>query len=142
MANISNPFVTACRYFPSKYTISTLQSVDIADNQYSYGRIWKLSRFSVSDNRVFDAHLQYVRNADPEVRITCAKLRKIRQTHVNNDCLFLLVRLILYHFTCFSIYDLMLLLGRQRQGHPAKSYRRSPFCRLCSCSTPMRSILL
>ena len=30
---------------------------------------------------------------------------KIRQTHVNNDCLFLLVRLILYHFTCFSIYD-------------------------------------
>ena len=73
---------------------------------------------------------------------SCAKLRKIRQTHVNNDCHFLLVRLILYHFTCFSIYDLMLLLGRQRQGHPAKSYRRSPFCRLCSCSTPMRSILL
>lgn len=60
MTIISNSFSLACRLLLSKYTISTLQSIDGADNQHGYGCIWKLSRFSVSDNRVFDAHLQYV----------------------------------------------------------------------------------
>jgi len=45
MTIISNPFVPACRHLPQKYTISTLQSVDIADNQYSCGCIWKFCRF-------------------------------------------------------------------------------------------------
>lgn len=45
MTIISNPFSLACRLLLSKYTISTLQSIDIADNQDSYERIWKFSRF-------------------------------------------------------------------------------------------------
>jgi len=36
MTIISNPFVPACRHLPQKYTISTLQSVDVAGNQYDY----------------------------------------------------------------------------------------------------------
>lgn len=40
MANVSNPFAPAGRHLPKKYTISTLQSVDIADNQDSYGYIY------------------------------------------------------------------------------------------------------
>ncbi len=46
MTIISNSFAPACRHLPQKYTISTLQSVDTADNQDSYERIFKLSRFS------------------------------------------------------------------------------------------------
>lgn len=45
MTIISNPFAHACRHLPQKYTISTLQSIDIAGNQDSYGCIWKFSRF-------------------------------------------------------------------------------------------------
>lgn len=45
MKIISNPFALACRHLLSKYTISTLQSVDIADNQHSYGCILKFTRF-------------------------------------------------------------------------------------------------
>lgn len=45
MTNISNSFASACHHLPKKYTISTLQSVDITDNQDSYGRILKFSRF-------------------------------------------------------------------------------------------------
>lgn len=45
MANISNPFAHACRHLPQKYTISTLQSTYIADNQDSCRCIWKFSRF-------------------------------------------------------------------------------------------------
>lgn len=41
MANVSNPFAPAGRHLPKKYTISTLQSVDIADNQDSYGYIYE-----------------------------------------------------------------------------------------------------
>lgn len=46
MTNISNSFAYDFCQLPSKYTISTLQSVDIADNQHSYGRILKFSRFN------------------------------------------------------------------------------------------------
>lgn len=60
MTIISNSFSLACRLLLSKYTISTLRSIDIVDNQKDYGCILKFSRFSVSDNRVFDAHLKYV----------------------------------------------------------------------------------
>lgn len=45
MTNISNSFAYDFCQLPSKYTISTLQSVDIADNQHSCGCILKLSRF-------------------------------------------------------------------------------------------------
>lgn len=45
MTNISNSFAYDFRQFPSKYTISTLQSVDTTDNQYCYGRILKFTRF-------------------------------------------------------------------------------------------------
>lgn len=44
MTNISNSFAYDFRQLPSKYTISTLQSVDTADNQYGYECIWKFSR--------------------------------------------------------------------------------------------------
>ncbi len=37
MTIISKPFAPARRHLPQKYTISTLQSVDTADNQDSYG---------------------------------------------------------------------------------------------------------
>lgn len=40
MTIISNSFAPACGHLLSKYTISTLQSVDIADNQYSCGYIY------------------------------------------------------------------------------------------------------
>jgi len=45
MTIISNPFAHDCHHLLSKYTISTLRSVDIADNQDSYGYIWKFTRF-------------------------------------------------------------------------------------------------
>lgn len=45
MTNISNPFSRDCRQLPQKYTISTLYSANIADNQDSYGYILKFSRF-------------------------------------------------------------------------------------------------
>lgn len=45
MTIISNSFATACIYLPQKYTISTLQSVDTADNQHCSGCILKFSRF-------------------------------------------------------------------------------------------------
>lgn len=48
MIIISNSFVTACRLLLSKYTISTLQSIDSADNQHSYGCIWKFTRFLIA----------------------------------------------------------------------------------------------
>ena len=47
MTNISNPFSLDCRQLPQKYTISTLYSANIADNQDSYGYIWEFSRFSL-----------------------------------------------------------------------------------------------
>lgn len=45
MTNISNSFAYDFCQLPSKYTISTLQFVNIADNQDSYGCIWKFTRF-------------------------------------------------------------------------------------------------
>lgn len=45
MTNNSNPFAQACRQLLPKYTISTLQSTDVADNQHCYGCILKFSRF-------------------------------------------------------------------------------------------------
>ena len=47
MTIISNSFSLACRLLLSKYTISTLQSIDSADNQHGYGCIWKFSRFTI-----------------------------------------------------------------------------------------------
>ena len=47
MTIISNSFSLACRLLLSKYTISTLQSIDSADNQHDYGCIWKLFRFRI-----------------------------------------------------------------------------------------------
>ena len=56
MTNISNPFSLDCRQLPQKYTISTLYSANIADNQDSYGYIWKFSRFrSVKKERRVNA---------------------------------------------------------------------------------------
>lgn len=48
MTIISNPFALACRQLLPKYTISTLQSTDIVDNQDSYGWIWKFTRFPIA----------------------------------------------------------------------------------------------
>lgn len=45
MTIILNPFAPNCRHLPQKYTISTLQSVNIADNQNIHGCILKFSRF-------------------------------------------------------------------------------------------------
>ena len=45
MTIISNSFAPACGHLLSKYTISTLQSANIADNQDSYGCILKFTRF-------------------------------------------------------------------------------------------------
>lgn len=47
MTIISNSFASACRQLPQKYTISTLYSANIADNQDSYGYILKFTRFSI-----------------------------------------------------------------------------------------------
>lgn len=47
MTIISNPFALACLHLPQKYTISTLQSTDIADNQCDYGCIYKFTRFPI-----------------------------------------------------------------------------------------------
>ena len=50
MTIISNSFAPACRQLLPKYTISTLQSVDIADNQDSYGYIYEIfSGFHLQD---------------------------------------------------------------------------------------------
>lgn len=46
MTNILNSFASAYRYLPQKYTISTLRSVNLSDNQHGYGCIWKFSRFT------------------------------------------------------------------------------------------------
>lgn len=45
MTIISNSFAPACRHLPQKYTISTLQSVNLTDNQHGYGCILNFSRF-------------------------------------------------------------------------------------------------
>jgi|GluameStandDraft_1065615.scaffolds.fasta_scaffold04151_1 hypothetical protein len=52
MTNISNPFSLDCRQLPQKYTISTLYSANIADNQDSYGYIWKFSQVSNHNDSV------------------------------------------------------------------------------------------
>ncbi len=51
MTIISNSFAPAGRHLPKKYTISTLQSVDIADNQDSYGYIYENFQISVCQER-------------------------------------------------------------------------------------------
>lgn len=53
MTIISNSFSLACRLLLSKYTISTLQSIDCADNQHGYGCIWKFTRFSLKPMRCY-----------------------------------------------------------------------------------------
>lgn len=47
MTNISNPFAPNCRHLPQKYTISTLQSANVADTQNGYGCIYKFYRFHI-----------------------------------------------------------------------------------------------
>jgi hypothetical protein len=51
MTIISNSFAPACGHLLSKYTISTLQSVDIADNQYSCGYIY-MEIYQILPNRM------------------------------------------------------------------------------------------
>lgn len=46
MTIISNSFAPACRQLLPKYTISTLRSIDIVDNQKDYGCILKFTRFT------------------------------------------------------------------------------------------------
>lgn len=48
MTIISNSFAPACRQLLPKYTISTLQSIDIVDNQKGYGCILKFTRFLIA----------------------------------------------------------------------------------------------
>jgi len=52
MTIISNSFAPACRQLLPKYTISTLRSIDIVDNQKDYGCILKFTRFSLNQNAV------------------------------------------------------------------------------------------
>lgn len=52
MTIIVNPFAHDCRHLLSKYTISTLQSIDIVDNQKDYGCILKCTRFSLKQDAV------------------------------------------------------------------------------------------
>lgn len=49
MTNNSNPFSLACRHLLSKYTISTLQSTNIADNQIIADTYRNLPGFQVQD---------------------------------------------------------------------------------------------
>ena len=67
MTIISNSFAPACGHLLSKYTISTLQSVDIADNQDSYGYIWKFSRF----NRIMMRSLHVNANRYVNIFVFC-----------------------------------------------------------------------
>ena len=60
MTNISNPFALACRHLPQKYTISTLQSVNIADNQDSYGYIYEIFQISRCQERTSVNAFHYV----------------------------------------------------------------------------------
>lgn len=46
MTIISNSFAPACCQLLPKYTISTLRSIDIVDNQKDYGCILKFTRFT------------------------------------------------------------------------------------------------
>ena len=87
MIIISNPFALACRHLLLKYTISTLQFVNIADNQDSYGCIWKFSRFqAVKKERLVNAFsknvCQTIQQAPIGSRLTVcsAKLNKIFQS--------------------------------------------------------------
>lgn len=59
MTNISNPFSRDCRQLPQKYTISTLYSANIADNQDSYGYILKFTRFTLSIHNKGIRHKDY-----------------------------------------------------------------------------------
>lgn len=45
MTIISNSFAPACRQLLPKYTISTLYSANIADNQDSYGYLYEIFQF-------------------------------------------------------------------------------------------------
>ena len=63
---------------------------------------WKLSRFSASDNRVFDAHLLYVCNMLKNWHTSTANLQRIYQTLVNNGCIFYFdFLIIIISLTCF-----------------------------------------
>ena len=83
MINISNSFVYDFRHLPPKYTISTLQPVDIADNQDSYGCILKFTRFLMvkKERRVNAFHYvcrptRIARDRASAMRSATAKLRK------------------------------------------------------------------
>lgn len=47
MTIISNSFAPACRQLLPKYTISTLRSIDVVDNQKGYECILKFTRFPI-----------------------------------------------------------------------------------------------
>ncbi len=59
MTIISNPFARTRRHLPQKYTISTLRSIDIVDNQKDYGCILKFTRF-LYENKLHFPCIQYV----------------------------------------------------------------------------------
>ncbi len=81
MTIISNSFAPACRQLLPKYTISTLRSIDIVDNQKDYGCILKFSRFqNVKKVRPINAFLCV--DKPPPIfskisvrRLACAKLQ-------------------------------------------------------------------
>ena len=81
MTIISNPFALACRQLLPKYTISTLQSTDIVDNQDSYGWIWKFTRFLLTQNAVLCYEVCSMRLALQSLffAICVAKLRIFRE---------------------------------------------------------------
>lgn len=57
MTIISNPFARIRRHLPQKYTISTLQSIDIADHQEDYGCILKFYQISMCQERASSKRL-------------------------------------------------------------------------------------
>ena len=65
----------------------------------------KFSRFSVSDNRVLDAHFPNVCLATINGHTANAKLQKNCQAHVINGYNILLIEAVAYYFTYLTIYD-------------------------------------
>ena len=83
MTIISNSFSPACRQLLPKYTISTLRSIDIVDNQKDYGCILKFTRFLMvkKERRVNAFHYvcrptRIARDRASAMRSATAKLRK------------------------------------------------------------------
>lgn len=93
MTNISNPFSLDCRQLPQKYTISTLYSANIADNQDSYGYIWKFTRFLIAKKEFRVNASKKIMSANPHpnpakdfcMSMRCKFNKKFRHSHFGND---------------------------------------------------------